>query len=246
MLTRGPYLQLLTTHSVTVAWNTDVASACSLTIRALDGPGATIAGQPWRDVFHTPANNPAGSENYYSFDVGNAHIVVLNSNERTVPGSLQYTFLDHDLASTSARWKLVFFHHTIYSSGTTHGSNLVIRANLVPLFDAHAVDMVLMGHEHHYERTLPLPANQVVAPGAGTVYVTTGGGGKNLYPFGRLSPFTAHAESVHHFVRIAVDGDSLTEALTDVDVTVMVPTTMVKCPVITLSITITSTSPTHI
>src|SRR3989441_12600076 len=43
-LTRGPYLQLLTTHSVTVAWNTDVASACSLTIRALDGPSATIAG----------------------------------------------------------------------------------------------------------------------------------------------------------------------------------------------------------
>src|SRR5205823_3682534 len=225
MLTRGPYLQLLTTHSVTVAWNTDVASACSLTIRALDGPGATIAGdtgtvcaiavdglvpggryayvpnadgvplgtesvfhaddpsapftmlvlgasgQPWRNAVFTPANNPAGSENYYSFDVGNAHIVVLNSNERTVPGSLQYTFLDHDLASTSARWKLVFFHHTIYSSGTTHGSNLVIRANLVPLFDAHAVDLVLMGHEHNYERTLPLRANQVVAPGAGTVYV---------------------------------------------------------------------------
>src|SRR5439155_20136674 len=44
MLTRGPYLQLLTTHSVTVAWNTDVASACSLTIRALDGPAATLAG----------------------------------------------------------------------------------------------------------------------------------------------------------------------------------------------------------
>ena len=44
MLTRGPYLQLLTPHSVTVVWNTDVASACSLTIRPLDGPAATIAG----------------------------------------------------------------------------------------------------------------------------------------------------------------------------------------------------------
>src|SRR5438067_9385103 len=364
MLTRGTYLQLLATHSVTVAWNTDVASACSLTIRALDGPGATIAGdtgtvcavavdglvpggryayvpnangvplgtesvfhaddpsapfallglgasgvpgprqaggrdrmlatpaavivhtgdmiypdgaavdfdpaffapyadlirqlvlwpclgnhdfaaaagQPWRDAFHTPANNPAGSENYYSFDVGNAHIVVLNSNERTVPGSLQYTFLDHDLASTSARWKLVFFHHTIYSSGTTHGSNLVIRANLVPLFDAHAVDMVLMGHEHNYERTLPLRANQVVAPGAGTVYVTTGGGGKNLYPFGPLSHFTANAESVHHFVRIAVDGDSLTEEMIDVDGTVGDSTTLVKGPGSTTSTTTTSST----
>src|SRR5437667_11554295 len=44
MLTRGPYLQLLTTHSVTVAWNTDIARACALTMRALDGPAATIAG----------------------------------------------------------------------------------------------------------------------------------------------------------------------------------------------------------
>src|SRR5437667_7657929 len=291
MLTRGPYLQLPTTHSVTVAWNTDVASACSLTIRALDGPGATIAGdtgtvcaiavdglvpggryayvpnadgvplgtesvfhaddpsapltmlvfgdsgvpgpgqtavrdrllatpadvivhtadmiypggeaadfdpaffapyahlvrqlvlwpclgnhafaaaagQPWRDAFYTPANNPDGSENYYSFDVGNAHVVVINSNQSTAPGSAQYMFLEHDLAASSAAWKFVVFHHPIYSSGTVHGSSLTIRTNLVPLFDAYAVDMVFMGHEHNYERTLPLRADQVVAPGAGTV-----------------------------------------------------------------------------
>src|SRR3989441_2460363 len=43
-LTRGPYLQLLTTHSVTVAWNTDVAATCSLTIHPLDGSTTTIGG----------------------------------------------------------------------------------------------------------------------------------------------------------------------------------------------------------
>src|SRR5262249_25559804 len=113
----------------------------------------TAAGQPWRDAFYTPANNPAASENYYSFDYGNAHIAVLDSNSGTAPGSAQYQFLDSDLAASTARWKFVAFHHTIYSSGTTHGSNLAIRANLVPLFDAHDVDMVFMGHEHNYERT---------------------------------------------------------------------------------------------
>src|SRR5207247_7476938 len=86
--------------------------------------------------------------------------------------------------------------------------------------------------------------NQVVAPGAGTVYITTGGGGKNLYPFGRLSPFTAHAESVHHFVRIAVDGDSLTEEMIDVDGTVGDSTTLVKGPVSTTSTTTTSSTTT--
>ena len=366
MLTRGPYLQLLTPHSVTVVWNTDVASACSLTIRPLDGPAATIAGdtgtvcaiavdglvpggryayvpnadgvplgtesvfhaddpsapltmlvfgdsgvpgpgqtavrdrllatpadvivhtgdmiypggeaadfdpaffapyadlvrqlvlwpclgnhdfaaaagQPWRDAFYTPANNPDGSKNYYSFDVGNAHVVVINSNQSTAPGSAQYMFLEHDLAASSAAWKFVVFHHPIYSSGTVHGSSLTIRTNLVPLFDAYAVDMVFMGHEHNYERTLPLRADQVVAPGAGTVYVTTGGGGKNLYPFGPLSFFTAHAESVHHFVRIVVDGDSLTEEMIDVDGTVRDSTTLVKSPGSTPSTTTTSSTTT--
>ena len=365
-LTRGPYLQLLTTHSVTVVWNTDVAAACSLTIRPIDGSTTTIGGdtgtvcavavdglvaggqyayvpnadgaplrtesvfhaddptapftmlvfgdsgepgpsqnslrdrmlatpadvivhtgdmiypagtaadfdpafftpyadlirqlvlwpclgnhdyvtavgQPWRDAFYTPANNPAASENYYSFDVGNAHVVVLNSNQSTAPGSAQYTFLDHDLALTSATWKFVFFHHTIYSSGVTHGSNLVIRANLVPLFDAHAVDIVFTGHEHNYERTLPLQANQVVAPGAGTVYVTTGGGGKNLYPFGPLSSFTAYAQSVHHFVRVAIDGETLTEEMIADDGTVRDSLTLVKTPGSTVPTTTTSTTTT--
>src|ERR671930_464798 len=43
----------------------------------------TDGGAPWRAAFYTPANNPAGNENYYSFDFGNAHFVVLNSNAST-------------------------------------------------------------------------------------------------------------------------------------------------------------------
>ena len=164
----------------------------------------TSSGQPWRDAFHTPANNTAGSEKYYSFDYGNAHVVVLDSNTSTSPGSAQHTFLDQDLAASTARWKVVVFHHAIYSS-SQHGSNLTIRANLVPLFDAHSVDLVFMGHDHDYERTKPLRADQVVAEGEGTVYITTGGGGKSLYAAGQSS-FTAYAESAYHFTRVAVNG----------------------------------------
>src|SRR5205807_1909996 len=131
-----------------------------------------------------------------------------------------------------------------YSSGITHGSNLIIRAELVPLFDAHAVDMVFTGHEHNYERTLPLQANQVVAPGAGTVYVTTGGGAKNLYPLGPLSFFTAYAESVHHFVRVAVDGETLTEEMIGVDGTVRDSMTLVKSPGGTVPTTTTTSTTT--
>jgi len=179
----------------------------------------TAAGQPWRDAFYTPANNAAGSENYYSFDFGNAHVAVLDSNASTSPGSAQYTFLDRDLGATTARWKLVAFHHTIYSSGTTHGSNTTLRTNLVPLFDAHAVDVVFMGHEHNYERTKPLRADQIVSACDGTVYVTTGGGGRDLHPVGSSS-FTAHAESSHHFTQVSVDGASLSARMIRDDGTV--------------------------
>ena len=187
----------------------------------------TASGAPWRDAFYTPANNPAGSEDYYSFDAGNAHIVVLDSNAITKPGSPQYVFLDHDLAATTATWKVVVFHHTIYSSGTKHGSNLIIRANLVPLFDTHGVDLVLMAHEHSYERTKPLHANQVVSPGQGTVYITTGGGGQEVYTVGS-STFTAHSESVHHFTRVTIDGGTLLAQMIRPDGTIGDAVTLVK------------------
>jgi hypothetical protein len=167
----------------------------------------TASGQPWRDAFYTPANNAAGAEQYYSFDFGNAHVAVLDSNASTSPGSAQYVFLDQDLGGSTALWKFVAFHHTIYSS-SSHGSALAIRANLVPVFDRHGVDAVFMGHDHDYERTKPLRGDQVVAPGEGTVYITTGGGGKSLYAAGQSS-FTAYAESAYHFTRVAVNGAAL-------------------------------------
>jgi predicted phosphodiesterase len=176
----------------------------------------TNRGQPWREVFYTSANITAHSQGYYSFDVGNAHFVVLDSNGDTAPGSAQRTFLDQDLAASTAAWKFVAFHHTIYSSGSTHGSNLPIRRDLTPLFDRYHIAVVFMGHEHNYERTKPLYGDQIVGPGRGTVYVTTGGGGRDLQPVG-TSDFTADSESVFHFVRVAVQGDQLALEMIRVD-----------------------------
>jgi hypothetical protein len=184
----------------------------------------TAGGQPWRDAFMTPANNAAGSENYYSFDFGNAHFTVLNSNQSTSPGSAQYDFLEQDLAATGQRWKFVAFHHPIYSS-SLHGSDTTMRANLVPLFDQYGVDVVFMGHDHDYERTRPLVGN--VVQSAGTIYITTGGGGRGLYAAG-TSSFTAYSESAHHFVRVAVDGDSLVQQMIRADGAVRDQMTLVK------------------
>jgi predicted phosphodiesterase len=167
----------------------------------------TGRGAGWRAAFHTPADNPAGDEGYYSFRRGNARFVVLDSNTPAAPGTPQYRFVEDVLARDGAVWKFVTLHHTLYSSGR-HGGREDLRDVLVPLFDRHRVDVVFMGHDHDYERTRPLRGGAPVAPGEGTVYVTTGGGGQALREVGR-SAFTAHAEATHHFVRVAVEGPAL-------------------------------------
>jgi hypothetical protein len=182
----------------------------------------------WSDAFHTPANNAAGSERYYSFDYGNAHVVVLDSTEKIDPGSRQQEFLAADLAASDALWTFVALHHSIYSSGT-HGSSKGRREDLMPLFDAHGVDLVFMGHDHDYERTWRLRNDELATADEGTVYITTGGGGASIRSVGS-SWFTAYAETAHHFVFVNVGGPVLTAAMVRDDGAVRDSVTLTKVP----------------
>jgi hypothetical protein len=175
----------------------------------------TEQGLPLLEALYLPTNDEDGTERYYSFDRGDVHIVALDSNWDTSPGSPQRAWLDRDLTRSTATWTFVYFHHPPYSS-SSHGSDLSLRQDLGPLFDAHGVDIVFNGHDHNYERTFPLRAGVVmdaaaepdyVRPG-GTMYIVTGGGGRSLYPSG-TSSFTAESESTFHFVQVDIDGASL-------------------------------------
>ena len=175
----------------------------------------TRNGQPLLDALYLPVNDQDGTERYFSFDCANTHLVALDSNSPTELGSPQWTWLDGDLGASAAQWKVVYFHHPPYSS-SHHGSDLQIRGSLGPLFDKHHVDLVLCGHDHDYERTFPLLAEQVVDANQepsytdprGTVYVVTGGGGRSLYPAG-TSFFTAKSQSIHHFTQVDVSGPTI-------------------------------------
>jgi hypothetical protein len=186
----------------------------------------TSNGKPWLDAFATPANNAAASERYYSFDYANAHVTVLNSNVDMAPGTDQYRFLEEDLAASTATWKFLVFHHSVYSSGK-HSSSTGIRAELVPLIDLHGVDIVFMGHDHHYERTKPMRDDEVVGVGEGTTYITTGGGGASARTVGSKR-FTAYAEQANHFVRVAVDDGFLRADMVRMDGAVRDSVTLTK------------------
>ena len=95
--------------------------------------------------------NMAG-QRYYSFARGNARFFVLDTN---LMDSGQVRWVEQSLASSGDEWKIVVFHHPIYSDGDRHGSNVQIRVLLEPIMVRHGVDVVLSGHEHIYERIKP-------------------------------------------------------------------------------------------
>lgn len=139
--------------------------------------------------FPVPQNGPDGLKGQvYSFDYGNAHIVVLDSQEdeeETVSGDIleaQKAWLDKDLKSTNKTWKIVFFHKTPYYNKATR-SNEQIKAAFQPILDKYHVDVVFNGHDHGYSRTYPIKNDQYVkSPADGTVYVVTGRSGNKYYP----------------------------------------------------------------
>jgi hypothetical protein len=165
--------------------------------------------QAYQDVHYLPANAPAGDEEkYYSFNWGNAHFVVLNSNQPYGAGTEQYNWLLDDLQTSTQPWKFVLLHHPAYSSGNVHGSTLALQTHLVPIFEAHGVDVVFSGHDHIYERTCPiLNGACVTVQDGGIPYYVTGGGGGPLYT-ANGDWFTSYADSLYHFLKVDV-GDCL-------------------------------------
>jgi hypothetical protein len=167
--------------------------------------GGACGYQSYTDVYALPANAPPGAaEEYYSFDWANAHFVALDTSQSYAPDSAQYQWLVADLATTTQPWTFVFFHYPAYSSGP-HGSEAEVQAHLVPLLEAHSVDVVFAGHDHHYERTCPIKAGVCTAPAVGgVVYWVTGGAGAPLYPASGAW-FTAYVASVHHYLLVSVN-----------------------------------------
>jgi 3',5'-cyclic AMP phosphodiesterase CpdA len=104
----------------------------------------------------------------------------------------QLAWLEKELAASGSDWKVMFFHHPLYSSGGTHGSDEELRAQLEPLFLKHGVDLVLAGHEHFYER---------IKPQKGIYYFVSGGAGKLRKGDVGKSNLTAKAyDTGYHFM----------------------------------------------
>jgi hypothetical protein len=109
-----------------------------------------------------------GDKLYYSFKAPRQDVRFF-AFESTYPDPEQVKWLEDELKGSREAWKVMFFHHPLYSSGGRHGSDTQLRGVLEPLFIKYNVSMVLTGHDHFYERTKPQK---------GIVYFVLGAGGQ--------------------------------------------------------------------
>ena len=118
---------------------------------------------------------------YYSFDIGAWHLVAVNSGTGGI-SSEQLTWVRGDLRRDDARCELAYWHHPRWSSGA-HGSDRAM-AHLWRVLFRHGVDIVLNGHDHHYERFAPLSPTGRVRRHRGIREFVVGTGGAGLYGVG--------------------------------------------------------------
>ena len=164
----------------------------------------------YQSYFAVPSNN-GDSETlglWYAFTAGSVRVISLNNDDvcyqdggnsyvRGYSGGAQKRWLERELATARADenvdWVVVVMHQVVISTADQfNGADRGVREEWVPLFDRYGVDLVVCGHEHHYERSHPIRGQQpndtltpvpvatdlsTVDTTKGTVHMVIGGGG---------------------------------------------------------------------
>lgn len=161
-----------------------------------DSPGAA----PYYAYFGANAG-PAGL-GYYSFNLESWHIVSLNSEVGTDPGSAQMSWLIADLRTNSALCTLAYYHKPVFSSGE-HGNH----PHMLPIWRTlyeNGVDVVLNGHDHNYERFAPQDDLGRLDAQRGIRQFVVGTGGTTLRSFATIRPNSEARAGVWGVLRLTL------------------------------------------
>jgi len=139
---------------------------------------------------------------YYSFKAPKQDVRFF-ALESTYMDQDQLAWLEKELEASREDWKIVFFHHPLYSSARTHGSETKLRASIEPLFIKYNVSLVLNGHDHVYER---------IKPQNGIPYIVEGSSGQlRDGDLRKDSPLTAKGfDTDRTFMLMEIGKDDLT------------------------------------
>jgi len=139
-----------------------------------------------------------GGERFYTFVREHVRFVILDTN---LMDPKQLAWAEDTLRDAPEAWKIVTFHHPIYSNGGRHGSDVELRVLLEPLLVRYGVSAVFSGHEHIYER---------LRPQKGITYFVEGSGGQLRK--GDLKPSATTAAGFDEdrtFMLVEVTGDEM-------------------------------------
>jgi len=176
-----------------------------------NGPIGYAAYQTYFSVPPARGQNDVTRGLWYAFTVGSVRVISLNNDDvcyqdggnsyvRGYSHGAQKDWLEGELAASredpDVDWVVVCMHQVVISTADKfNGADLGIRQEWVPLFDRYGVDLVVCGHEHHYERShpirgqLPTPTltprtvsthTDVIDTTQGTVHMVLGGGGTSV------------------------------------------------------------------
>ncbi|MNW34922.1 Endo-1,4-beta-xylanase A precursor [compost metagenome] len=176
--------------------------------------------------FNLPQNGPDRLKGtVYSFDYGDVHFVVLNSQQAEANVNLpnpmgdilqeQKEWLENDLKSTEKKWKVVLYHKASYYSRASRDKDAEpIKQAFQSVFDKYKVDVVFSAHDHTVTRSYPINNNNFVnSPAEGTVYYLVGRTGNKNYsdPIRQVwNAYYLNDTEDTNYVHINVDGDQLT------------------------------------
>ena len=176
-----------------------------------NGPIGYQAYQSYFCVPESPGQTDVTHGLWYTFTAGSMRVISIANDDvcyqhggdsyvRGYSAGAQKAWLEKALAEARADhaidWVVICMHQVVISTvDKFNGADLGIREEWVPLFDKYGVDLVVCGHEHHYERSHPIRGSESNAtltpiPAAtrtdlidttqGTVHMVIGGGGTSL------------------------------------------------------------------
>ncbi len=171
----------------------------------------------------TSKSYPSG---WYAFDWGNTRFYILDGAWGDSTGAYlgdrqghfngpvagcaicgaELTWLTNDLAGHPAAHKFAFWHYPLYADSSSQGSDGFLGGpqNLEGVLASYGVNIVFNGHAHFYERNYPQIA------GSPMLSYVTGGGGDPLGGVSGHSSFDAYAKAIYHYLRVTVNGSSVT------------------------------------
>ena len=154
--------------------------------------------------------------NYYSYDAAGWHFIALNSTsqfDQRDPGSAQYQWLAADLAASSSQCTIAYFHHPVVSVGP-QGDSTALN-DIWRLLSDNGVDVVLTGHDHQYQRWVPLDRDLLPDPNGITQFVA-GGGGHGIQAVvssdGRVAAVADSAPTAYGSLKLELNPDGATFA----------------------------------